>query len=172
MTSTAKGSGATVLFTELFKVGWADQTENEGLYYREGEGWPLCTNFNKCIFLMHKFRSNIILAKTIQCNAVKCVFYYMKTNPLLLGILMYKPYCSKVHLLNKNYLQFWPTLLSAWEVEEDNALALGCTALLHSRPVVILPCLCLIRENNQAPASPWPPIQHERIAVSAKARVT
>ena len=43
MTRTAKGCGGTVLFPELFKVRWADQTGNKGIYYREGGGLLICT---------------------------------------------------------------------------------------------------------------------------------
>ena len=64
-TRSAKGWGGNALFTGLFKVGQAVHTENKGLYYREGEGWQLCTN-EDVAFLHYEIQINIFLAKTVQ----------------------------------------------------------------------------------------------------------
>ena len=105
-TRSAKGCGATALFTGPFEVGWADHTENKGLYYRQGEGWPLSTNKNVAFFII-KFQINIFLAMTVQFDAVQCVFYYKINKTLLLGNFTVQTLLIRSPSLKSTLSAFW-----------------------------------------------------------------
>ena len=82
MTRTAKDCKATVMFPELFKMGWADLTEKKGMCYRKEAGLLLCTK-NLAFFINKKIYISVV-AKTMHYNAVQCVFYYLRYQTLLL----------------------------------------------------------------------------------------
>ena len=63
-------------------------------------------------FLIIKFKINILLCKTVQCDAVQCALQYTRSKTLLLGTSLFKPYCSEVHLFNQHYLHIWPAVVN------------------------------------------------------------